>query len=78
MTISQWTGKLTEAQRRLLNDLTPEFTRFHERRGIPQMLGNPTVHALIDRKLIEVDTVPPRWRITETGRAALHTAGDRK
>jgi hypothetical protein len=65
------TTKLSAAQMALLKTIPDEFERFQRRRGFPHMLGNPTVHALIDKRLIDIDTVPPRWRRTEAGRAAL-------
>lgn len=49
--------KLSPAQRRVLESLPNEFERFRPRRGIPHMLGNPTVHVLIHRGWIEVATV---------------------
>lgn len=63
--------KLSKAQRKLLSTLTSDYAPFRRRRGIPHMLGNPTVHALLNRGLVQIDTVPPRWRITPAGRAAL-------
>jgi hypothetical protein len=64
-------AKLTEAQRKMLAELTPEFTRWKPRRGMPFLILNPTVEALRKRGLMEIATIPPRWRITPTGRAAL-------
>lgn len=64
----------SSAQQKLLERLTSEFTPFKRSTGFPFMIGNPTVHALLNRGFIEVLTVPPRWRITDAGRAALASA----
>ena len=68
-------NKLTKAQRRVLAQLTPEFTRFKPQYGMPRLSLNPTVTALRERGLMVIDTMPPRWRITEAGRAALNQDG---
>jgi len=72
--------KLTEAQRRMLEKAPSDWGLWSDswrtpyRTSEPNILG-PTMGVLRRRMLVEIDLVPPRWRITPAGRLALEKEG---
>lgn len=70
--------KLTKAQRKLL-EKAPQDWGLWPCRGfyrIPSCMFSPTPDSLRKKGLIEVDTIPLRWRITKAGRAALNKGNE--